>query len=152
MVFIFFFFFFLFCFCFCFCLFVVFFLLQGTFSLEKWKSKWPTVRNMCLQKLWKMQLYLTKHAKWCSIGNRNHCGITSVILNIFREQKYWWQVWLLRGRLGQCSVMYLWTVRANVRSQVLLDLGIESGTTWSTQWLIFQSFIFKRTHHRNRGK
>ena len=43
-------------FCFCF-----FFLLEGTFSLEKWKSKWPTVRNMCFQKLWKILFFITKH-------------------------------------------------------------------------------------------
>ena len=42
--------------------FFFFFLLEGTFSLEKmkWKSKWPTVLNMCFQKLWKMRFYITK--------------------------------------------------------------------------------------------
>ena len=30
------------------------FLLEGTFSLEKWKSKWLTIRNMCFQKLQKI--------------------------------------------------------------------------------------------------
>ena len=37
------------------------FFLEGTFSLEKWKSKWPTVRNMCFQKLWKILFFKTKH-------------------------------------------------------------------------------------------
>ena len=39
----------------------VIFLLEGTFSLEKWKSKWPTIRNMCFQKLWKILFFKTKH-------------------------------------------------------------------------------------------
>ena len=39
----------------------VIFLLEGNFSLEKWKSKWPTVRNMCFQKLWKILFFITKH-------------------------------------------------------------------------------------------
>ena len=40
--------------------FSLFFLLEGTFSLEKWKSKWPTVRNMCFQKLWKILRFQNK--------------------------------------------------------------------------------------------
>ena len=85
--------------------------------------KMATIKT-CFQKLLKMQSYITKHFKWCSVGNRDHCGNISVIFNIFWEQKYWWQVWLLRGTVSQWPVMYLWTGRANVRSGVLLDLGI----------------------------
>ena len=48
------FFYFLFCFILFIYLFIyLFFCWPGTFSLEKWKSKWPTVVNMCFQKLWK---------------------------------------------------------------------------------------------------
>ena len=77
---------------------------------------------MCFQKLWKMQFYITKHFKRCSTSNRDHCGNISVIFNIFWEQKYWWQVWFLRGSVSQWPVVYLWTGRANVRSELLLDL------------------------------
>ena len=101
-------------------------LLEGTFTLEKSKSKWPTVINMCLQKLWKITFYITKHVKWCSISNRDHCGITSVIFNIFREHKYWWEVWLVRGSPSEAwrswSVPLNW--ESNVRSGVLLDLVV----------------------------
>ena len=46
-------------FCFCFVLFCFFFA-GRPFSLEKWKSKWPTVRNMCFQKLWKNIIFHNK--------------------------------------------------------------------------------------------
>ena len=85
---------------------------------------------MCFQKLWKMQFYITKHFKSCSTctSNRDHCDNISVILNIFWEQKYWWQVWFLRGSVSQWPVVYLWTGRANIRSEVLLDLLLEQGS------------------------
>ena len=54
---------------------------------------------------------------------RDHCGNILVIFNIFWEQKHSWQVWLLRGSVSLWPVVYLWTGRANVRSEVLLDLG-----------------------------
>ena len=43
------------------------------------------------------------------IGNRDHCGITSVILNIFCEQNYWWQV---------CSFMAAWAYETSCISEL----------------------------------
>ena len=121
------------------------FLVEGTFSLEKWKSKWLTVINMCFQKLCKIRFYITKHVKWCSISNRDHCGITSVIFNTFREQKYWWKVWLVRGSPSEWAGLYRslnWesNVRSSVRGTIgpILDLGFEA--------------LLSETEHRVRGR
>ena len=92
-----------------------FFLLEGTFSLEKLKSKWPTILNMCFQKLWKMQFYITKNFKWCSIGNRDHCGITSEFLNFMSRISL-----LLHGNVSLWNIMYLWTGRAKATKKKLL--------------------------------
>ena len=100
------------------------FLLEGTFSLEN-ENQNGRPSETCFQKMWKMRFYITKHFKCCSMGNRDHCGNTSVIFNIFWEQKlYWWHVWL-----WLCGSMRLRAVAS------LTDLGGWVGN--SSTFLIF---------------
>ena len=102
---------------------------------------------MCFQKLFKMQFCITKHVRWCSTSNRDNCGNIKVILNIFWEQKYWWHVWLLRGSVSQWHVVCLWTGRANVWSEVLLDLS--KIHTWSSDAYAWSS---SNLEHWSRGQ
>ena len=92
-----------------------------------------TVKTCAFKSCLKCSFTSQKHVRWCSTSNRDNCGNIKVIFNIFWEQKYWWHVWLLRGSVSQWPVVYFWTGRANVRSEVLLDLSSNSNTgTWQT--------------------
>ena len=67
----------------------------------------PKAAQRLVHKLFKMQFYITKHFKWCSTSNRDHCGNIKVIFNIFWEQKYWWH-----ARGGHFHIMEL-RIRVN---------------------------------------
>ena len=66
-------------------------LLEGTFSLEKWKSKWPTLLETCGDVLSKVVKNIIFQNKTLLVmfyrHNVQHFGTNFVILNIFWKQK-----------------------------------------------------------------
>ena len=97
-----------------------FFARRHVFIRNTKSPKWRPSKHVLSKVVKKAVLHhKTFQVMFYTTDNRDHCGNISVILNICWLQKYWWQVWFLCGSMRLWDIMYLWTGRATVLSDVL---------------------------------
>ena len=116
---------------------MLFFSLEGAFSLEKWKSKWRPSETCAFQKSWKMWSYYTKHLKWCSTGNRDHVVVPVQQFWTFSgssndDEKFGsFVIFRVQSRPMHCGVTEMRSSSVTIGTIILHEGVLHKGVSWS---------------------